>query len=322
MWCGPGEVTWEDYRWRVLGNQALPVCITLREPSEIAQITGNQSEWIELFSAHAEFSARWPKLGSTFARVWDVSSSQSETETRRMIAVLEWFEANPRSNLYLRQIPVPGVDTKWIERRKGLMTAFLSALQGKSAQETDFQALAGLRPLPHLVRLRVLDPRRREQTGGMGEFSAPVEELARLKWRIESIYVVENLQSGLALEDCPGRVAFVGLGNGVAALSRIPWVAEAGALFYWGDIDTHGFAILNQLRTHFPAATSRLMDERTLLGHRPLWSTEKNPHSARELPHLTAAENALYRKLREEEFGVGVRLEQERIPWTYVRDKL
>ena len=38
-------------------------------------------------------------------------------------------------------------------------------------------------------------------------------------------------------------------------------------LVYWGDLDTHGFAILNRLRECFPHARSMLMDRATLLAH-------------------------------------------------------
>ncbi len=36
-------------------------------------------------------------------------------------------------------------------------------------------------------------------------------------------------------------------------LAEASWLKERD-LFYWGDIDTHGFAILDQLRGHFPHA--------------------------------------------------------------------
>ncbi|NOR71388.1 MAG: hypothetical protein GQ532_17115, partial [Methylomarinum sp.] len=33
---------------------------------------------------------------------------------------------------------------------------------------------------------------------------------------------------------------------------------------YWGDLDTHGFAILSRLRHYYPQVKSILMDEKTL----------------------------------------------------------
>jgi len=39
------------------------------------------------------------------------------------------------------------------------------------------------------------------------------------------------------------------LGYAVDVLGQLPWLQEAQCI-YWGDIDTHGFAILNRARTY------------------------------------------------------------------------
>jgi hypothetical protein len=83
-------------------------------------------------------------------------------------------------------------------------------------------------------------------------------------------------------------------------------------VYYWGDIDTHGFAILDQLRAHVPSARSLLMDRATLDAHRALWGSEPRPET-RELRRLTNEESALYDDLRLDRLGSRVRLEQERV---------
>ncbi|MDT8321975.1 MAG: DUF2220 domain-containing protein, partial [Xanthomonadales bacterium] len=89
------------------------------------------------------------------------------------------------------------------------------------------------------------------------------------------------------------------------------------AIYYWGDIDTHGFAILNQLRGFFPDTVSFLMDRRTLLEHRPLWGVEARPETG-NLARLNAGEGALYEQLRQNRWGDRVRLEQERIGFDFL----
>ena len=86
---------------------------------------------------------------------------------------------------------------------------------------------------------------------------------------------------------------------------------------YWGDIDTHGFAILNRLRHHLPHARSMLMDRATLLDHRDHWTTESSPTAA-TLDRLDQAESALYADLVSDAYGRSVRLEQERISFAAV----
>jgi len=88
----------------------------------------------------------------------------------------------------------------------------------------------------------------------------------------------------------------VGDNNGWAALARATWLHRC-QLHYWGDIDTHGFAILDQLRGHFPHAASFLMDRETLLAHRLHWGEEPEP-ARHDLSRITTQEAAVYDDLR------------------------
>ena len=95
-----------------------------------------------------------------------------------------------------------------------------------------------------------------------------------------------------------------------------------GAQVVRADIDTHGFAILDQLRAHFAHALSFLMDRDTLQTHQDQWVTEPKP-TQRDLKRLSEDEGRLYddlrwRRLREEP----VRLEQERIGFGRVERKV
>jgi hypothetical protein len=87
--------------------------------------------------------------------------------------------------------------------------------------------------------------------------------------------------------------------------------AELEAL-YWGDIDTHGFAILDQLRSHLRTVRSFLMDRATLPAFEPLWG-EEDKQVVRNLTTLNANETALYDDLRDNRIRKNLRLEQERI---------
>jgi hypothetical protein len=99
-------------------------------------------------------------------------------------------------------------------------------------------------------------------------------------------------------------------------LEPLGWLADLDVV-YWGDIDTHGFAILNRLRQYLPYARSMLMDRDTLLGHRDHWATEPSPTSV-ALDRLAPAESALYADLTSNTFGRSVRLEQERVSFSAV----
>ena len=85
-----------------------------------------------------------------------------------------------------------------------------------------------------------------------------------------------------------------------------------------GDLDSHGFRILNHARSVGLEAQSVLMDSRTLYEHRDLWVVEPNPFPGTP-SLLIESEAATLAELR----TLGhVRLEQERIPWAYALEEL
>ena len=92
-------------------------------------------------------------------------------------------------------------------------------------------------------------------------------------------------------------------------------------MYYWGDIDTHGFAILDQLRGQFAHVDSLLMDRATLNAHIAIWGVEDKPSLA-DLPRLTPDERALYDDLRDNRIRKGLRLEQEHIGFGWLSRRL
>lgn len=111
-----------------------------------------------------------------------------------------------------------------------------------------------------------------------------------------------------------------GLGYGLERLAKSAWLAGK-TIYYWGDIDTHGFAMLDRIRRYFPQTLSLLMDLGTLMDHRALWGTEQSPLT-RDLTHLNPAETALYAGLRQNLWAPALRQEQERISYTCLKAAL
>lgn len=314
-WQGVGTLVWSDRRWRSLGAQRLPDKLVLPGPADVASWAGETARWGGASMRYAEITTRWPSLGLVIARHFDVLADYSETDYRRLYTMLEWIVANPNSNLYPRQLPIAGLDSKWLEGRKGLLSDLVATIKGEVG-ERDFFQVCGLKPLPHLIRMRILDQVLSKQLGGLTDILAPWEELACLDLSVSVVFVVENLQTGLAFPDIPGAVVFMRLGYNVDVLARLPWIAKAKCI-YWGDLDTHGFAILSRARTYLPAFQSILMDEETLFKHETLWVEEQKQHAADELPQLSEFEQKLYKGIKQHQWGQNVRLEQERIAWNY-----
>ena len=136
------------------------------------------------------------------------------------------------------------------------------------------------------------------------------------------VFVTENRINGLAFPSLPGSIVIFGLGYAVERLADIPWMHDVD-VWYWGDIDTHGFGILNRLRAGLPHVRSLLMDRSTLESHRSLWVQEpENKRYTGDPKHLRPDEYALFDDLRHDRLGPRIRLEQERIGYAWVKRAL
>lgn len=327
-WRGPGQLAWVERRWKILGTQQLPATLLLDDLDEAAGWIGERERWQRALARSRRLLLRWPALRAAVPRLFDVLADYADADFQRLQDVLDWLHTHAAAGLYPRQLPLAGMDSKWFEARSGVLALLLGTLRGADAAAVaatasaatpaaaagDIYTLAGLRRPPATVRLRILDPALRASVGGLGDLTAPLEMAAALPWQPAVVLIVENLQTGLALQDLPGAVAVMGLGYAVGHLAGVPWLAQARCL-YWGDIDTHGYAILHRARMAIPHLQSLLMDEETLLRFAPLWAREAAPAAAEALSALTADEHAMYDGLRSQRWGQAVRLEQERIAW-------
>lgn len=314
-----------------VGSQDVPVAALVETPELALAILGRA------FKAEADrFSIALravSRLGEsaramTLSRPLDVLGAIDDWP--RLLAVAEWMATHPRPGLFPRQVPVPGVHTKLIESHRTILSRLLDAVLPRAAIDAEapnFAARYGLAFEPRFIRLRgaaeVLgtppstppDP-----AGATGDVVWPATTLAELDpsaAKITQLVVVENKISFLTVPHLPGRLTLWGEGRGAAEmLSWLPWLHQVEIL-YWGDIDTHGFAILDSVRAQAPHTQSLMMDLPTLLSHKDYW-VEEPVQDIRELPRLTAEEHALYDALCSGVYGAKVRFEQELIPYEVV----
>ena len=152
--------------------------------------------------------------------------------------------------------------------------------------------------------------------------SVPAAELAALRPAVERVFITENEINGLAFPDVTSSLVIFGLGFGLARLAQVPWLNDV-AVHYWGDVDTHGFSMLDRLRAALPHARSLLMDRATVMAHRPLWGQERdNERHVAPLARLAPDEAALYDDLVTNRLADRLRLEQERISFGWLQRAL
>ncbi|AYG03738.1 Wadjet anti-phage system protein JetD domain-containing protein [Gryllotalpicola protaetiae] len=298
-------VRWALRSWARVGAQRVPESLTVTGADAIARFSGGKGErdWFRLqrraeivFERFGHDEAVAVGVRAQGGPLLELDDHTFETA----LDVIEWLRDNPVSGYRPRQLPIRGIDTKWLGSHRGFVMAFFRALTGAES--------LGLTEADRLVRVRVLDPAL--VRSGPLDFAAPPNELATLALRPANVLVFENLESVLAMPARSGTVVIHGAGYAVDALRAVPWVQNSRVI-YWGDLDSNGFAILHRLRAGHHNVTSTLMDEKTLIAHRDLWVPEPTPARG-EMPTLTTGERQALDRLRSEG---NVRLEQERIPW-------
>lgn len=306
------RLEWKSVGGRQIGRNQLPVRAVVGSPEQVWALLG-VSAAVRRFDELLASVGRHPRI-----RDWIVANPHRAlalaSEMPRLIAAYEWLDSHRRSQRYLREISAPGVDTKFAERYR----SDLAGMLGVSATSSGFLRDLGLRSKPALVRLR--PARSLGLPAPLTELAVRSVELAALSLRPRVAVIVENEISYLSVEVPDDGVVFWGKGFEVDNVGRLPWLTDAEVV-YWGDIDTHGFAILDRLRAWLPTTRSALMDRETLLAHRDRWVSEDRPASSM-LNRLRSDERDLYTELVEDRLGVKVRLEQERIDWRWVQQWL
>lgn len=173
-------------------------------------------------------------------RIAEWLGTASDQDYARFVSVVDWLFAHPTSGLRLRQIPVPGIHSKWVEVNTAPIGHMLATLRGVPVGVA-FAELAGLTTDPPRRRIRLLDPELRERMGGLSDITLGLPELATLSLPLRGVLIVENLQTALAFGDIEGVLLLFGGGYSVSETSALSWMASV-PIYYWGDIDNAGSA--------------------------------------------------------------------------------
>jgi len=314
---------WREVRHRTLGRNELPCALLFASPGQAAAVIGKSRE-LALFRSMCETTAAaMPQLCQWLAKR-PLKALELATVWPQLLTMTAWMLANPQPGIYVRQIDAAGLDSKFIERHRGVLAELFDLVLPETAVNQQFTGTSGFArrygflDKPLLVRMRPLDEAIRWLcSAGDQDVSLTAASFTAMVPPVRRVFITENEINYLAFPDVPDSLIIFGSGYGFDALAQAVWLADCD-LFYWGDIDTHGFAILDQLRARFPHAQSLLMDRQTLMTHRALWGREP-AQEHRDLPRLTADEASLYHDMRSNVLCEQVRLEQERIAFSHVQ---
>ena len=320
------RIVLREVRHRVLGTNSVPEEIWIDTLADALALIGKQKEArrftdvLELTRERLPQALPWlqkrPLDALALATVWP-----------RLLDVVRWVHAHPRPGIYLRQVDIPGVDSKFIEGQRGVLAELLdlalpaTAIDPGATGTSQFCRRYGFQDKPLRIRFRILDMGLALlHTGTDQDISVTQATFEQLNPPVSRVFFTENEVNFLAFPPVPNSMVVFGAGYGFDVLAGTRWL-HLCCIHYWGDIDTHGFAILDQLRSHLPHAESLLMDRPTLIAHAAQWG-EESQALVRDLPRLNAEEAALFDELRDNRLRPRLRLEQERIGFGWLQQAL
>jgi hypothetical protein len=316
----------KTFSHRIFGTNALPGEAWVDSLDDALAILGKRAEAGRFGIVVEETRLRQPLLLSWLAKR-QLKALELAGQWSLLMDVVAWLQANPRPGIYLRQVDIPGVHSKFIEAHRTVLSELLDICLPQEAIEpnangiSQFSARYGFRDKPARVRFRVLDPSKTLLPGvGLPDITLDSPSFAELLIFVRRVFITENETNFLAFSEVANSLVIFGSGYGWESLSSIRWLSDC-RIYYWGDIDTHGFAILNQLRGKFVHVESFLMDRETLMMHKSVWGSEKD-QALHDLPLLTEEEKALFDDLRDNRIGKNLRLEQEFIRFSWIREAL
>ncbi len=316
------RIEWREVHHRVHGLQRLPQRIWIDSLDDALGVLGKRRDAERLKQLSELTRMTIPTLLPWLAK-FPLRTIELAEHWSTLLDVVRWLVEHPRPGIYVRQIDVPGVHSKFIETHRAVLSELLNLALPSDAIEFDqigvsqFARRFGFLDKPARIRFRVLDRRIRILPGSVcPDIALDIDSFASLTLPLKRVFITENETNFLAFPAADDAIVIFGAGYGWDALARAVWLAQCD-VYYWGDIDTHGFAILDHLRGRFPHVISFLMDSATLLAHEAQWGVESE-RSVRDLTRLTVDERALFDVLRDDRIKRNLRLEQERIAFSWV----
>ena len=320
------RIVMREFKHRMLGANAIPQEAWIDSIDNALALIGKLRDVTRFTALIDETSKRQPQLLGWLANR-PMRALELADDWRLVLDIVAWLQAHPRPGIYLRQVDIPGLHSKFIESHRGVLAELLDivlsfeAIDPTASGVIQFAKRYGFRDKPVRIRFRILDPVHALLPGKRAQdITLDAESFAQLDSKVSRVFITENEINFLAFPQVKDSLIIFGAGYGFEMLSKAEWLARC-RVHYWGDIDTHGFAILDQLRNQFEHVESFLMDRNTLLTFAQQWGEEEK-QTLRDLPKLNYEEMALYDDLRDNRIRKKLRLEQEMIRFGWVESAL
>ncbi|QIL19774.1 DUF3322 domain-containing protein [Thermomonas sp. HDW16] len=303
-----GDVQWKDTVFRsAAGPVSLPLHWQLSSPDEWAQASGDAQVQMELQRLRYLLDRADPSFHTLLIRQRGLWRERNDEEVVQATALTLELEPGIAAGRPLRGLALAGIDSKFIERNRGLVTALLDIrFEGQASQLGLTSFLDAADEGDHWLLVVPL-------AAGQLPFAQQrvrARELMQTPLLAGHILLIENDRCLHLLPSLPDTIAVLGSGLDLAWL-RADWLCQRH-LGYWGDMDTWGLHMLARARGLQPHLQPLLMERALFDLHASALAVPEPVRAGSEPPDgLSDHEKDFYRHLLGLSKG---RLEQEFLP--------
>lgn len=312
------SIKWEDWNSKKLGKQKWPSSISIETEDDYLYLTKKEAE-VHQFKKQLNELIGWRKEIRSFLLMRPNTVLEYQKIWTDLCYVADYLLQNDVRNYYIRSIPLP-VHTKFIENNKAFIYSLLKHFSPErySDESIRFEAALGLREKQHVYTMRWLDDSLAEKyMHGHEVFGLSTIGLKAVQWEIQEIWLVENETNLYLLPKRKGSLVLFSKGHAVTQLFNIPLFTQA-KLVYWGDLDEHGFIMLNSFRKNYGHANSIFMDKLTVEQNSDQMLKQPERYKTDQLDFLTDAEIEAFMLLKQS----NGRIEQETLNQEFMSKKL
>ncbi len=321
------ELEYKEFNFKSIGLQKLPIAVHFKDERSFLNFISKDEECKLFKQEYKKIIFRYPDLQKLilekpfllldYVKIWD-----------ELLLVCDFFINNPRPNIYTRELSIVGIDTKFIQKNQKILDILFSLLLSSKNKKEEIKTLSNFGfekkyflkyPMP-IVRFRILDEN--QKLCGLSDISVPIDEFKKLNIECENIFIVENKITTLSFPQVKNSMVIFGSGYGIEILRDVECL-KSKKLFYWGDIDRDGFAILSQARAYYEHLRSIFMDEELIKRFSIYATKDTNLKKTKKiLPNLNEQELIIYDRLVDDYYAKNFRLEQEKVHIDYIKEKL
>ncbi|MCF8125387.1 MAG: hypothetical protein K9J51_04085, partial [Desulfotignum sp.] len=129
----PGfDIEWHAFTHRSLGKNRLPRAVIFPTLADVVYFLGKNRQVQQFHTLFHTITNRFPQLGGLLLE-HPLTVLQHDKVWEKLLAILDFMTGHPRPGIYIRQLEIPGVDTKFIETHKAWLVKLLTCVLPETA---------------------------------------------------------------------------------------------------------------------------------------------------------------------------------------------